>query len=231
MGVLRDSDLGPLEPRPEPDAREFAASIAKIAISTIPVFGGPAAELFGTLVGPILERRRNQWFEELRLLLDDLMRKIDGLTLQSLSHNEDFVSATMQATSMALRTHAREKLEALQNAVLNVAGGSAPDDDLQSIFLSLVDSLSPLHLRLLKQFKQQTPVRIADAPQWLKADTCIQAAKELLDRGLIGMPSQLVPNRDRLIIGDNGVYTFRAGLTALGNRFLAFITAPPGPTC
>ena len=35
-----------------------------------------------------------------------------------------------------------------------------------------------------------------------------------------------VPNRDRLIVGENAVYTFHAGLTPLGNQFLSFITEP-----
>jgi hypothetical protein len=227
VNVLTDGDAEPLDPYPGHDQRDYTAAMVKIGISSVPILGGPASELFGTLVAPIIGRRRDDWFEKLRLCVNDLIRRVDGLTFESLSQNEAFISATLQATSVALRTHSSEKLQALRNAVLNVAAGVGPDDDLQSIFVSLVDSLTPLHLRLLAQFKQQTPVRIMDAPEWLKADACPQAAKELLDRGLIGGPSHLVPNRDLLIIGENGRYTFTVGLTLLGKAFLSFITAPP----
>jgi len=215
VSSLIDDDPEPLARYPGQDHRDYTAAMVKIGVSAVPMLGGPASELFGTLVAPILGRRRDAWFEELRLRVNDLIRKVDRLTFESLSQNEEFVSATLQATSVALRTHASEKLQALQNAVLNVAAGTGPDGDLQSIFLSLVDSLTPLHLRLLALFKRQTPVRIADAPEWLRADECSQAAKELLDRELIGGPSHLVPNRDLLILGENGTYTFTVG--ALGS--------------
>ena len=216
-----------MEPYPEPNERDYATEILKIGISAIPIFGGPASELFGALLAPALGRRRDDWFEQLRLRLNDLTRRVDGLTFEKLSKNEEFVSAVMQASLVASRTHSSEKLIALQSAVLNVAAGTAPDDDLQSMFLSLVDLLTPLHLRLLKQFKLRENVRIIDAPSWMKADACSQAAKELLDRGLIGAPRRLlVPDRDQLIIGGNGTYTFNAAQTALGRDFLSFITFP-----
>jgi hypothetical protein len=81
---------------------------------------------------------------------------------------------------------------------------------------------------VLRQFSLQQPVRIVQAPAWLKADACLQVAKELLDRGLIGLRynSVQVRTRDQLIVGENGVYTFHAELTLLGRQFLAFITEP-----
>src|SRR5260370_7181085 len=48
-----------------------------------------------------------------------------------------------------MRSHQREKLQALRNAVLNVAAGTAPDENLQLVFLNYLDTLTPLHLTLL----------------------------------------------------------------------------------
>ena len=50
------------------------------------------------------------------------------------------MSVVLQATQAALRTHQAEKLEALRNAVLNVAAGKGPSDDMQMVFLSFIDS-------------------------------------------------------------------------------------------
>lgn len=83
------------------------------------------------IAAPLLGQRRDAWFEELRAQMNELSRKVDGLTIQALAHNEQFVSATLQAIPAVLRTNQQEKREALRNAVLNVAAGNAPEQDLQ----------------------------------------------------------------------------------------------------
>jgi hypothetical protein len=56
----------------------------------------------------------------------------------------------LQATSIALRNHQEEKLEALKNVVVNSVLPSSVDDDLKLMFIDLVDELKVLHLRLLR---------------------------------------------------------------------------------
>jgi hypothetical protein len=56
----------------------------------------------------------------------------------------------LQATSIALRNHQKEKLEALRNAVVNSVLPSSADDDIKLMFLDLVDELKVSHLRLLR---------------------------------------------------------------------------------
>ena len=56
-----------------------------------------------------------------------------GSTRLPFANDDEFVSAIQHATQIAVRTHQAEKLEALRNAVLNVAAGTAPGDDLQMI--------------------------------------------------------------------------------------------------
>jgi len=215
-----------LQPAPDATAFDYALAIAKAGSIAFP-FLGAGVTLFDLVTAPLRGKRLNDWCEELRLRLNELAERVDGLTPEAMATNEAFVSAFAQATQAALKTHDTEKLEALRNAVLNVAAGSAPGEDLQSIFLNLIDSLTPLHLHLLTQFRLQVPVKILEAPSWLKEDVCSQAAKELLDRGLLGGTSRLiVPNRDQLILGENGAYTFHAGPTPFGNQFLLFIAKP-----
>jgi hypothetical protein len=59
----------------------------------------------------------------------------------------------MHATQVALRNHHTEKREALCNAVLNVASGNAPQDNIQLMFLDFIDTLTPWHLRILHFFQ------------------------------------------------------------------------------
>ena len=133
---------------PQPAAGDAAHALAKAVLSTVPVVGGPAVELFQFLIQPPIERRRAKWMAQVGEKLAQLHAA--GLNLQSLQSNEQFVSATLHATQIALRTHVDEKLTALRNALANVASGQAPPDAEQHYFFELVDSLTELHIQILK---------------------------------------------------------------------------------
>ncbi|MGA8596311.1 MAG: hypothetical protein WB676_16490 [Bryobacteraceae bacterium] len=136
-----------------PELEDHRTAVIRGAISAIPVFGGALAEELGLVLEPPLTRRRDEWFEDLARRLRDLENNVEGFRFAALANNDHFVSATVQATQVALRTHQQEKLDALRNAVLNTAVGNAPNDSLQTIFLNLVDRLTPLHLTLLKNIE------------------------------------------------------------------------------
>jgi hypothetical protein len=74
--MLESDSPSRLEPAPEPAVVDIFASIVKPGISAIPDWGGPAAELFGMITGPLLGKRRNEWFEDLRIAVNDLSRKV-----------------------------------------------------------------------------------------------------------------------------------------------------------
>ena len=96
-------------------------------LSAIPTIGGPALELFNTIIAPPFERRRNEWLESLANRLDAL-EKEKRLKIEQLSGNEEFISVVMHATTVAIRNHKQEKIDALRNAVLNSALGQSPGD-------------------------------------------------------------------------------------------------------
>lgn len=148
---MDDDELGV----PSKSAGDAARSIAKAGLSAIPVIGGPAVELFQNVVQPPLEKRRAIWMARVGEKLQELER--NGLDLESLQENEQFISAAMYASQLALRTHQEEKLTALRNAVTNIAIGQAPEEALQHLFLDFVDSLTEIHLRILKLFQAPSP--------------------------------------------------------------------------
>lgn len=123
---------------------------ARTLISAIPTLGGPALELFNAVVAPPLERRRNRWLNELA----DRIYALEGekrLNLDELGKNEGFISAVMNATTAALRSHQKEKLAALRNAVLNSALGQCPDEAKGAMFLALVEQFTVWHLLILRE--------------------------------------------------------------------------------
>lgn len=222
-----------LPPAPKPTAADYAAALVKAGISAIPDWGSPAAELFGMITAPILGRRRDEWFEEIRLRLNELSMEEDGLTIESLMQNEEFVSALAQASQAALRTHQSEKRAALRNAVLNIALAKAPSEDKQLLFLNLVDRFGPLHLRLLA-FSEDTEKYsgkwVRQGPGTIPVHHLISIAlpdiagefqlvsavvSELGSLGLIGVSNAAGP-----------IPTFSKWITNLGEEFLCFIREP-----
>lgn len=148
---MADDDLSV----PKKTGGDVAHTVAKAGLSAIPLVGGPAVELFQYVVQPPLEKRREHWMADVGAKLKELEDK--GLKLEDLRGNEQFVSAVMHASQIALRTHQEAKLRALQNAILNVATGQGPEETLQHLFLEFVDSFTALHLRILKLFQAPTP--------------------------------------------------------------------------
>jgi hypothetical protein len=159
---------------PKSGVGDIAHLLARAGLSMVPVFGGAAKEIFAAIVAPPIIKRREEWMEEIGRRLKELEEKIQGFSFEKLSENEVFVTTAMYATTIAIRNHQDEKIEALRNAVLNAALPSAPEEDLQLMFLSFVDAFTPWHLRILKFFD--------DPREWMRTRNITMAI-------MIGGPS------------------------------------------
>jgi hypothetical protein len=122
-------------------------AITKGVISAVIPCGG---ELFSLLIQAPWEDRGNAWQKSVGDDVARLMKQNEELSIEKLRENEVFISAISQATLAAIRTHEKEKLKALRNAVLNSALPTAPDEDLQHILVHMIDTLTPWHLRVMK---------------------------------------------------------------------------------
>lgn len=209
-----------LPPAPEPTAVDYFTGLIKAGISGIPDWGSPAAEIFGMITAPILGKRREEWFEDLRTCLNDLMAKVDNLTVESLRNNEEFVSALAQATQAALRTRQAAKREAFRNAVLNVALAKAPAEDLQVMFLNLIDSFTATHLQALEFFQRRDRSYVGRFSDRVITD---QAVWDLSERGLLSDTRPLVAQKRD---SPSGLIHLHWDVTSLGGRFLEFIKTP-----
>jgi hypothetical protein len=171
--------------------------------------------------------------EDLSKLAAD--RKLD---FEALQNDESFIDTVIQATRAAVSTKEKEKLEALRNAVLNIALSFPIDDSLRQIFLNLVDEFTVWHLRLLKLF--QNP-RV-----WMEKNS--RKFPELMAGGLSDILeaayAELSGKRDfydqiwrdlstRGFVNANSLHTTMSGsglmakrTTALGDQFLNFIEKP-----
>jgi hypothetical protein len=171
------------------------------------------------------------------------MQQKDGPTPEELVNSEPFTTAVLHATQIALRTHQHEKLQALRNAVLNVAAGTAPGDDLQMLFLDAIDALTPSHLRLLAFLKDPRAWLLAHDSALSKANGALTSSvKAVVERAIPEWANQrqfyglLFDNLAArgLVQGTSAVIDTSMTLdgalasrtTDLGKQFLAFITAP-----
>ena len=71
------------------------------------------------------------------------------LDLNQLQDDDAFITIVMWASQAAIKTHEAEKREALRNAVLDATRPHAPDASLQHHFVTLLDTLTVWHLRVL----------------------------------------------------------------------------------
>jgi hypothetical protein len=137
---------------PTPSAGDTLHTLVKAGLSAIPIVGGPAAELFAYIIAPPLTKRRDEWLLSISEGLKALERKVDKFSIESLQHNEAFVTMLIEASRIALRTHVNEKIQALRNAVLNAALES-PDDLFQTMLLQFLEAATPWHLRVLAFYR------------------------------------------------------------------------------
>lgn len=225
--------------KPQVGPLDVAHAVVKGLVSAVPLYGAPAAELLSLVIVPPLQKRRDEWFESLAERLLDATTKREDFDLESLSNNEVFITTVMHASQAAIRSHRKEKLEALRNAVLNSALGNAPDEDLQLIFLNLIDTFTTWHLSILKFWDDPSgwaeknkiafrklyagsrASRLEEAFPELQGrrDFYSQVVKDLFSQGLLAVDSL------------GGMVTERGTVdsltTDMGKEFLDFVTYAP----
>ncbi|HAK73125.1 MAG TPA: hypothetical protein DCP36_05210 [Sporomusaceae bacterium] len=222
---------------PKETTGDYVHAIMKGEISSIPLVGGPAAELFGLIIAPPISKRRDEWFSLLGQELNRLSNEIDKFNLDKLVHNEAFITTILHATQIALRNHQMEKLIALRNAVINSAVQETADEGLNTYFLSVVDNLTEWHLRILILLDNPREWFIKngrEVPHVHRGPIAVivlkafeekppefgglieQIGKDLFSRGLLGIESL------NTIMTGEGLLQSRT--TAHGKRFIRFLT-------
>lgn len=211
---------------PRKSKGDIAHVVAKAGISAIPFVGGPAAELFQYVIQPLLEKRREEWMTEVGDKLKSL--ESDGVKLEDLQNDPQFITAVMHASQIALRSHQTAKLVALRNAVANVARREAPEETMQHLFLDFIDSLTESHLRILKVFDGPSPppgTSMGGLSYVLEHNIPeLRGRRELYDQLWRGLYSMGLVNTESLHGTMSGSGLAQKRTTNLGVEFLKFIS-------
>ena len=177
--------------------------------------------MFALIVGPPLEKRRDQWLKTVAHAINELQFS-KGVSVEDLQNSERFISLVLNATQVALRNHHKTKLEYLRNAIVSGHGlsGNVSDDEAHA-FVRLIDDLSPNQLRFAANVKAYGALQghvgsiifpsdsdvTVNGPDvdWL----AVPLEQELISRGLYSRPE--------------GEPTAPYRLTEFGYRFMIFI--------
>lgn len=112
--------------------------------------GSLVAYLIDQIVKPQINERFKEWMEAVSILLNENTSEIDLL-----KNNQRFITNFIHATQIAGRTHQKDKLKALQNAIVNSIPNPSYSESLQVHFLHLVDRFTEWHLKVLRIFMTQ----------------------------------------------------------------------------
>ena len=214
---------------PADENRDLAMTITRGLAGAIPGIGGILQEIIQTPK----EERVHQWMDEIAHGLRKLEEKVGDFDPRKLKDNPAFVSAFLHASQMAIRNHQQSKREALRNAVLNVAAGTAPDEDQQMMFLSWIDTFTQWHLALLRLFKN--PAAVVDTRGQMtgglddvleKAFPALRGQREFYDQVWRDLRNRGLVNTDGLhsMMTGNGLVAKRT--TELADEFVKFIASP-----
>lgn len=223
---------------PKATSADVAHTIVKSAVASVPLVGGAAAEAFSLIINEPLSKRRDEWIESVVAALKNLEKQVDGFSVENLKDDESFITAVVHASQIAIRTHQREKLNALKNALLNSALPNSPDDDLKLIFLDYVNSATEWHLRILNflddpsRYYEANEIAVPNMSAGTISTVMVAALNDLRDRrgfydlivkdlhakGLLGIDSL------HTMMTGNGIMQSRT--TDFGRQFLGFISAP-----
>ena len=129
---------------------EEAIDFGKALSILLPVPLSLAAQMILSALGIPVKMRQQQLLQGTADALQELQARFNqDLTPEKLAQDPAFVTAFLQVHQIAMRNHQKEKLEALRNALLNVALKNRPDESLQLIFLNFIDTFTPWHMEIL----------------------------------------------------------------------------------
>ncbi len=222
-------------PLPQNTAKDVIYAGIKGMLGEIPG-GSTAGELLALVVTPPLAQRMDNFLEGLAQDIAELQDQVESLQSDKLTANQLFITATVQAAQIALRSHQPEKIDILRNAVLNTAILTDPKDDMVQTFLSYVDTLTVSHIVVLEYYydpKLWGTEHNINWPDWsmggvltplkhampeLGEEFAKQIIKDLQARGL------LADFNPGVTITDSGMFAGRT--TDMGKDFLEFIKKP-----
>ncbi len=215
------------------NTKDVLHSLTKGAVSSIPIAGGVLGETFSLLVKSPVEKRRDEFLEDLFKRIKKLENKNNEFKIENLQKNDIFISALIHAIQIAVKNHQKEKIEMLRNAVINSATIQNPNSE-KLFFLNLIDEITPLHIIAMKFFvkKGLNTRKWGESFSVLKKYkigelATVMIEKDLLNKNLIKkIKGKIGGDYDTTSFDDENASEYNSyhiSLTDFGESFLNFI--------
>ncbi len=229
----------PSDQAPKPDMSDITHALVSGSAKAIPIAGPIIDQFISAFVEAPVTERRWRWVQSIAIRVRKLEEKNEDLE-ESLKNNEEFKTAFLYAGQIAIRSHQVEKLEALQNAVLNTAIPGEIEDSQQQIFLNYIDMFTAWHIKILKFLDNPidwgklhqitypnlamggvvTIIKVAFPQLKEKPQFYNQIIYDLHDRGLLN------ESRDFFNVSMSPTGIFTSHTSDSGKLFLKFISSP-----
>jgi len=202
---------------------------------------GGSTAVFGSIVSPFINKRREEWFENLLLDYDKLSKKMKNLDLEKILKDEKVVDALIQASLIAIKTRHEEKRKFLRNAILNISQGSNIESDMQTMYFQWMDELTLTHIQLLlffnepskwgknndedwkNKFKETFDINEYFSDKFPKINEYEQYCRDLYVKGLFHILHHKATHEENEMWRNPLSYSWTSDL---GKKFLKFIKNP-----
>lgn len=203
------------------DAIEIAG---KTIVSAIPIGGTLISATFDSVKNNCLAKRQQKWINA----VEERISKLE-CALEDLGTNEQFTSALIKGTEIAVKTANQDKVSFLANAVINSFQQSIEEEKLV-IFFELIDKYTVSHIKIINFFnnpKKFETTKTASYYNGSPLDLLFRAYPEL-DNPLFNkiykdvyLDGMINTENLNVTMTSNGMEAKRT--TTLGDDFLNFI--------
>lgn len=128
-------------------AGEIVEVAAKTVLSVVPVGGALITAVWDSIKGNTAQKRMDEW----KCLIEERLSKLE-ISLEDIGYNENFTTAMLCASEMAIKTAEKQKRCYLANAVVNAATADI-EESIMMIYLDLVGKYTIWHLKILDFFE------------------------------------------------------------------------------
>lgn len=164
------------------ETKDVVLSVAKAAVSTIPIAGGPIASLMGDFIPTEMNKRRDKLVEK---LIKDFEKFKDKYDKDALTRPY-FISIFLECFRSAMATEKEEKIDAYRAIILNSLIEQTPDEDESQFMIKLVDLLTPLHFKVLKIFSDPHQALEANLEAKQRMESIVSGGVSMLTGALLG---------------------------------------------
>lgn len=196
----------------------------KTVVSAIPVGGALISATFDSVKNNCLAKRQQEWAKAIEKRIGKLECSLDDL-----GASEQFTSALIKGTEIALKTANKDKVAFLANAVINSFRQSIEEEKL-IIFFDLIDKYTVSHIKIVNFFNNpkkfettKTASYYIGAPSDLLFLAYPELENPLFNKIYRDLYLDGIVNTESLNVSmtANGMEAKRT--TALGDEFLDFI--------